>query len=220
MAPEAMPHRHPMPLPTPPHPGTHPWGDPTPLLLLPVPVFFGFLGVCCGSTGVLRLCCVCCGCVTVCFCSYLQGFAGRGFVAGRSGWCLCWRLVALLLPPRFARWVDASTSFLVSRPLPLWVELAVVLPPQFGLVASGCRSRRVRWTTFAICVVWKRCSSSSMQRGLPTSPCVTGPHAIGLGLMPVSVQAVVVGCVPVGHLKLSHRRCRQTMTVIKVTDGA
>jgi len=183
-------------------------------------IFWFFLGVCCGSTGVLRLCCVCCGCVTVCFCSYLQGFAGRGFVAGRSGWCLCWRLVALLLPPRFARWVDASTSFLVSRPLPLWVELAVVLPPQFGLVASGCRSRRVRWTTFAICVVWKRCSSSSVQRGLPTSPCVTGPHAIGLGLMPVSVQAVVVGCVPVGHLKLSHRRCRQTMTVIKVTVGS
>lgn len=153
---------------------------------------------------------------------FMQPFAGRGLVVTRSGRCLSWRPVALLLRLEAevdccagCAWASAPASLrslgrrfdVVSRPLPPVAELAVVLPPQFGLVASGCRSRRVRWTTFAICVVWKRCSSSSMQRGLPTSPCVTGPHAIGLGLMPVSVQAAVPGCVPVGHSKLSHRRC-------------
>lgn len=153
---------------------------------------------------------------------FMQPFAGRGLVVTRSGRCLSWRPVALLLRLEAevdccagCAWASAPASLrslgrrfdVVSRPLPPVSELAVVLPPQFGRVASGCRSRRVRWTTFAICVVWKRCSSSSMQRGLPTSPCVTGPHAIGLGLMPVSVQAAVPGCVPVGHSKLSHRRC-------------
>jgi len=44
------------------------------------------------------------------------------------------------LPPRFARWVDASASFLSLASSSCVTELAVFLPPQFGLVASGCRS--------------------------------------------------------------------------------
>lgn len=63
----------PVPEPGPTHPRTHPWGDPSPLLLLHIPVFFGpsNRGVG-GSSGVLRLCCDCYGCVTVCLCSLLQ----------------------------------------------------------------------------------------------------------------------------------------------------
>lgn len=180
----------PVPDPDPTHPRTHPWGDPTPLLLLRTPVFFGpsdrgggRLEWCVAV--VLRLLRLCDG-------MFMQPFVGRGLVATCSGWLLRWFC---------SRCTPASLRSLgrrfdvVSRPHPPVTKLAVVLPPQFGLVASGCRSRRVRWTTFAICVVWKRCSLSSMQQGLPTSPCVTGPHAIGLGLMPVSVQAAVPGCV-------------------------
>lgn len=101
----------PVPMPDPTHPRTHPWGDPSPLLLLHVPVFFGPPGWVCGRrcwllewcvAVVLRLLRLCDG-------MFMQPFVGLGLVVTRSGRCLSWRPVALLLPPRFARWVDAST---------------------------------------------------------------------------------------------------------------
>ena len=50
--------------------------------------------------------------------------------------------------------------------------LGGLCPPQFGLVAAGCRSIFVRWTTFAICAVWKRCSPTSVHGRLPRFPCL------------------------------------------------
>ena len=173
------------PDPTPPPVGTR-GGTPPPSYYCSFPYFLApLVGVVGCSSGVLRLLRLCDG-------KGVQRFAGRGLVATRSGWLLRW--FCSRCTPASLRSLGRRFDF-VSRHRHAVTELAVVLPPQFGLVASGCRSRRVRWTTFAICVVWKRCSSSSMRRGLPTSPCVTGPHAIGLGLMPVSVQAAVPGCV-------------------------
>jgi hypothetical protein len=49
--------------------------------------------------------------------------------------------------------------------------LGGLCPPQFGQVATGCRSIFVRWTTFAICAVWKRCSVTRRDR-LPRFPCL------------------------------------------------
>jgi hypothetical protein len=51
-------------------------------------------------------------------------------------------------------------------------RLGCLCPPQFGQVATGCRSIFVRWTTFAICAVWKRCSPTSVHRRLPRFPCL------------------------------------------------
>lgn len=107
----ARPHHLPAPMPDPTHPRTHPWGDPGPLLLLRSPVFFGPL-----DRGGGRRCWLLEWCVAVvlrllrlCDGMFMQRFAGLGRVVTRSGRCLSWRPVALLLPPRFARWVDAST---------------------------------------------------------------------------------------------------------------
>ncbi len=77
------------------HPRTHPWGDPSPLLLLHVPVFFGPPGWVCGRLEwcvavVLRLLRLCDG-------MFMQPFAGLGLVVTRSGRCLSWRPVGLLL---------------------------------------------------------------------------------------------------------------------------
>jgi len=87
-SPQPRPHPYRCQCPTPPHPRTHPWGDPSPLLLLHVPVFFGPPGWVCGRLEwcvavVLRLLRLCDG-------MFMQPFAGLGLVVTRSGRLLCW----------------------------------------------------------------------------------------------------------------------------------
>ncbi len=50
--------------------------------------------------------------------------------------------------------------------------LGGLCPPLFGQLAAGSLSIFVRWTTIAICAVWKRCSPTSVHRGLPRFPCL------------------------------------------------
>jgi len=124
---------HPTPPPVPAHGGT-----PPPLYYYILPYFLAPLSgvwdcACCAARGVfVRLCLFvavalrllrlhCCIIMQVCR-SLKVKVKGKG------------------LPPRFARWVDASASFLSLASSSCVTELAVFLPPQFGLVASGCRS--------------------------------------------------------------------------------
>jgi hypothetical protein len=105
--------------------------------------------------------------------------AGLACCVDRSGrWlCVLWALSGLLCTDvrsrARARDTDAHTGRAPVRLSSYYMTgLGGLCPPQFGQVATGCRSIFVRWTTFAICAVWKRCSPTSVHRRLPRFPCL------------------------------------------------
>ena len=110
----------------------------------------------------------------------------------RSGrWlCVLWALSGLLYSEHRARSrsrdTDAHTGNAPVRLSSYYMTgLGGLCPPQFGQVATGCRSIFVRWTTFAICAVWKRCSVTRRDR-LPRFPCLrpaTYKRGTPMGLM-------------------------------------
>jgi len=92
-------------------------------------------------------------------------------------WCVVWALSGLLCTDVRARSRSRDTDAQSGRaPLRLssyyMTGLGGLRPPQFGQVATGCRSIFVQWTTFAICAVWKRCSPTSVHGRLPRFPCL------------------------------------------------
>jgi hypothetical protein len=104
------------------------------------------------------------------------------FSASVAGWVVCKQCLSVAsicqvigcVLSRHCRELLRSRELTPSQAQLLPYSITVLgglCPPQFGLVATGCRSSFVRWTTFAICAVWKRCSVTRRDR-LPRFPCL------------------------------------------------